>query len=264
MHMVKKKTDEQLTDIVGRRFGKLTVLNYTKRTYQHQTLKSGLTKKQPLIWYNCICDCGNYVEATRSSLQSKDGRKSCGCKIGEWYKKNSVLMRKFQPGYKVHKLTVVEILPEWKYRTVCDCGKEKILTGQRLQYIKSCGCLRVRQGPKSPHWKMEPFEHFLSQYKKGAESRKLEFNLTNEDFSRLIDAPCYYCSSPPREYKLGTSKIPKTITANGIDRVDSSLGYTPANCATCCTTCNVMKMNLSQEAFLERVKKIYENLFVRI
>lgn len=63
---------------------------------------------------------------------------------------------------------------------------------------------------------------------KGAASyRKIEWTLSESKFHELSKAPCHYC---------GQAK--ETTTMAGIDRVDSSLGYTLENSVSCCRRCN--------------------------
>ena len=42
----------------------------------------------------------------------------------------------------------------------------------------------------------------------------------------------------------------------GIDRKDSTIGYTTENSYSCCATCNMMKVDTLFEEFIENVKKI--------
>lgn len=44
---------------------------------------------------------------------------------------------------------------------------------------------------------------------------------------------------------------------NGIDRVDSSLGYVPDNVRPCCKKCNYMKNQMELKEFHEQVRKIH-------
>lgn len=46
---------------------------------------------------------------------------------------------------------------------------------------------------------------------------------------------------------------------NGIDRIDSSHGYTKDNIVTCCKICNKMKMDMSLDNFIEQIYKIKEH-----
>lgn len=68
----------------------------------------------------------------------------------------------------------------------------------------------------------------------------LEFTL--EEFLEFISKPCTYCGIEP---------------ANGIDRIDSTIGYTKSNSVPCCKYCNSMKYTYSTEFFLEHISKIH-------
>lgn len=52
----------------------------------------------------------------------------------------------------------------------------------------------------------------------------------------------------------------RRYTYNGVDRLDSSMGYTPDNCVPCCWECNNMKgASLTEEemmAVAETLRKI--------
>jgi hypothetical protein len=83
-------------------------------------------------------------------------------------------------------------------------------------------------------------------YKNNAvDNRKLRFDLTKTQFTALHALPCYLCGIKPSD----THK-------NGIDRVDSSKGYTIYNCKTCCTHCNLMKKTLDLSVFLDQCRRI--------
>ena len=58
--------------------------------------------------------------------------------------------------------------------------------------------------------------------------------ISKETFEKLSASPCHYCGVPG---------------PNGIDRIDSSKGYEPANCVPACKHCNYVKGNLSMEDF---------------
>ena len=108
--------------------------------------------------------------------------------------------------------------------------------------------------------------NYLFRYsKENAARRNHDFVLSFEDFNDLIMQNCFYCNEPPRESseKLisdrGNSSQPP-LFYNGIDRIDSNLGYIKENCVPCCPTCNYMKRILSKNEFYYRIKKIYEFL----
>ena len=45
---------------------------------------------------------------------------------------------------------------------------------------------------------------------------------------------------------------------NGIDRVDSKLGYLPHNVVSCCRLCNQAKSNLDPQEFIALCRRIAE------
>lgn len=72
--------------------------------------------------------------------------------------------------------------------------------------------------------------------------RGIDNTLTQEEYESLINSPCHYC---------GDTNLP-----NGVDRLDSSLGYVIENCAPCCSTCNYGKNILSESEFINHAAKI--------
>jgi hypothetical protein len=53
-----------------------------------------------------------------------------------------------------------------------------------------------------------------------------------------------------------TARSGEVYIYNGIDRVDSNIGYTLENCVPCCEAVNRMKMDLSKEEFIELCREI--------
>lgn len=80
-HREKVRTGEWTPEkLVGQKFGRLTVLEFTK---WHESADSQKTS----IW-NCICDCGNTKEMRRSYLMTTE-IPSCGCYKSEVISENS-------------------------------------------------------------------------------------------------------------------------------------------------------------------------------
>ena len=103
---------------------------------------------------------------------------------------------------------------------------------------------------------------FFFKRKKGAFKRNLEFDLSFNEFYELLMGNCYYCKSKPREHKGGKPyqvKALPPLKRNGIDRLDSSIGYVNGNVVSCCTNCNYAKHEMSINEFKEWIKKIYFN-----
>jgi hypothetical protein len=88
-----------------------------------------------------------------------------------------------------------------------------------------------------------------SRYKRSAKSRKHIFELDYITFAYLVTSPCVYCG--------------KVNMWNGVDRVDSRKGYTKENCVSCCTICNIMKLDLDLNQFKQHIKQIYDWLEVQ-
>jgi len=86
------------------------------------------------------------------------------------------------------------------------------------------------------------FNHYKSQ----AKIRKISFSLLLEDFKKRWNKNCFYCDD----------KI-KTI---GLDRINNKLGYVEDNIVVCCFSCNRAKGNFSIYKFINKCKKITQNM----
>lgn len=96
-------------------------------------------------------------------------------------------------------------------------------------------------------------------YRSGAEQRKIDFNLSEDEFRSIIKQNCYYCGEEPSRHQSVSYRQDYELV-NGIDRIDSNKGYSIENCVPCCKICNIMKNKLSKKVFLEKVSKIYNHL----
>jgi hypothetical protein len=81
-----------------------------------------------------------------------------------------------------------------------------------------------------------------NRYKKSAGTRGIAFLLTFEQFISIINQSCRYCGEQP---------------AGGADRLNNARGYTRRNAVSCCSTCNRMKLLLTEEQFLIQVRRIH-------
>ncbi len=91
-----------------------------------------------------------------------------------------------------------------------------------------------------------------STYKRGAVTRGLEFSIPFEYFNELISQVCVYCGCEGTIRRHGAY----SFVGNGVDRIDSSLGYTFENTTTACSVCNMMKRTMTSEDFLEHCRKV--------
>ena len=95
----------------------------------------------------------------------------------------------------------------------------------------------------------EPIIKKLSDYKKSSQNRKIEWNLTDEQATKIMQSKCNYCD--------------KIVVLNGIDRIDSDKNYIIENCVPCCKYCNIMKNTYTTEKFMKIVKYLLAiNLYI--
>ena len=91
-----------------------------------------------------------------------------------------------------------------------------------------------------------------ARFKNDASKRNIKFELSKDDFIKIVLKNCFYCNSSGNGY-YGTG-------AGGIDRVESAQGYSINNCVPCCYTCNSMKLNYLKDDFLKQCIKIVDNI----
>lgn len=122
-----------------------------------------------------------------------------------------------------------------------------------------------KHGVKTRHCgpQQSPFHHLnnaLQFIKARARNRKQEWALTDEQFISLIAQPCHYCGVMNSNRIKASSRYKTDFVYNGIDRKDSSLGYTPENSLPSCKHCNLAKREKPYKDFIEWVHKTSEFL----
>ena len=127
-------------DLIGQKFGRLTVIAKSERSNGYRT------------YWLCRCDCGNMKEVRNDSF-GRGNTRSCGClskDVGKVASANIISM-------KFGKLTVVEKLAskndgyQW-WLCECDCGNKIETRGAYLHRgrITDCGCVdKMNQEAKS-------------------------------------------------------------------------------------------------------------------
>ena len=140
---------------------------------------------------------------------------------------------------------------------ICDCGKSIETTSYslRLGYTKSCGCLANKFMDKTLSSKNALF----SSYKKGAEKRGIKFELSFDDFIKLIQGNCYYCNKSP-ESIFRIKYAQEGFVHNGIDRLNSGGNYSLDNVVSCCPVCNRLKWDRNKDEFINWIEKCFYRL----
>jgi hypothetical protein len=162
-----------------------------------------------------------------------------------------------------NKKTDVRSYTRWK--TVCDCGTEKVVGTANLMrgYSRSCGCGQNRTPPVGYGGCKRPLPPGIASrnavykvYVRKAKARNYCWEISNETFDRLVAGDCHYCEAPPsNSIQLGKTS---RFIYNGIDRVDNTQGYVETNVVSCCKYCNRAKSDMTYTEFLNYVRRIFE------
>lgn len=88
--------------------------------------------------------------------------------------------------------------------------------------------------------------YVIRDVEKHAEERSLDFELSENECRNLIWSRCFYCDVACSNNQVHRGQ---KMFYNGIDRVDSRIGYKPENCVPCCIWCNRSKSDQSVDEF---------------
>jgi len=177
-------------------------------------------------------------------------------------------------GQKFGRITVICRAPRKnntdpaKWVCECNCGNIKNVRGPNLvnNLTKSCGCIVKENAIKN--WKIQAEKHKkLPGYssskrtygikKRTSIIRGLAFDLTLDDFLKLVVTECYYCGDEPSHIS-NFKKLNGQFVYHGIDRVDNNIGYTLENSVSSCWPCNRAKSTMTTSEFLIMIKKIHD------
>ena len=207
-NVCKPKQKEIAMSIIGRKFGRLTVIERVDNHIQ----PSGQAK----VMYRCKCDCTNEVIVSASHLVSGHTT-SCGCLRIEVLQE---LLVKDLTGQKFGRLTVIsknKIKNGRQYwNCKCDCGKDTVASSTSLTTgkRKSCGCLvSVAEYEFALHLDKNNY-NYTRQYTFDdcKDKRELPFDFgiknNNDELIMLVElhgqqhySPFTYCKEP-KEIKI--------------------------------------------------------------
>ena len=165
------------------------------------------------------------------------------------------------------------------WKCVCDCGNEKIVVGDNLSSGKSnsCGCLKKeflsKKGNQFGLYSDRRLAIYRVQYSH-LKRRHSKFSgeiFSFEEFVKKSESPCHYCglewSKEIQDRRNETIKdglfSDVVVKCNGIDRIDSEVGYTSKNTVPCCKYCNTAKNTMTQQEFKRWIVRVYENFATR-
>lgn len=245
----------------GTTFGRWTVIEEAPQSYGRRAML-------------CECECGKQKIVNLHTLRH-GLTKSCGCvrREPDWHPPNF----KDLTGERFGKLIVVRYVGPRTHNTrtnrranmvtdwlcICDCGKEKVASNGALRsgHTTSCGCARRVPRSDSCLFRALPSgraarNRVLKAYRGGAYARNIDWDLTEEEFDRLITQDCAYCGCAPSMIAKGTGSRSGDFIHGGIDRVDNTQGYFMGNVVPCCRVCNRAKMAMSHAEFVAWIGRL--------
>lgn len=147
------------------------------------------------------------------------------------------------------------------YFIECKCGYIRKATPNQISQVLRNGfhqdlkseCL---QCIKQTRLKQKPIEVLLNSVLTDYKNRNQhKFELSDQRAFHLFQQHCFYCGIEPSNLKKTKAG---SVKYNGIDRIDSSKGYTPENVVTCCRRCNVAKNDQTLSEFTEWYTRLYK------
>lgn len=188
------------------------------------------------------------------SSKTKDGYektcKECKIKKHEYYANNKeeILQKctEYRQTHKEEKAARDKKYAQEHQEKIKQYQKEyreshKMLNSEYQKQYRQKNKARLDEYKKSPHVRYKVYQN-------NARHKNRNFDLSEEDFVEMTKQPCIYCG--------GYSDTYSGEQFNGIDRIDSNIGYSINNCVTCCSTCNRMKMDLDVDEWISKMKQI--------
>lgn len=241
-------------DLVGQRFGRWQVIRRVE----------SLPYSRGAAWL-CVCDCG--AEKTVDGYRMRVGEsQSCGCLSRERAREshagkpsNNVLDLTNQ---RFGRLVAIEradsnALGRAKWKCVCDCGRVVSVLAGSLRSGNTRSCARMECRPRTKPRGMAMAWVTYKKYRRNAATHGRVFDITFEDFKERTQEPCAYCGGLPKT-KTVRSFTNGAYVYNGLDRVDSNIGYTLDNVLTCCWVCNRWKGKMSMAEFVGHCQRVAE------
>lgn len=237
--------------MTGRRFGKLQIVR-----------REGTDSSGHAEWM-CRCECGTKVVVRGTRLRSSETQ-SCGCLGAELSRQRNYGNRQDLTDQKFGRWTVLGFdhsrpgqgahqggTAIWRCR--CDCGVVKLVAATTLKSASDPKCRSCAQKSqrKEDWW----IKRLLKRYRLNANSRGLRFELSDEDFIRMLGEPCFYCGVVRAGVIRNDRNPDRVYRHNGIDRLNGG-NYSLENCAPCCWSCNRAKSDMTAAEFLEKCRTI--------
>jgi hypothetical protein len=136
-----------------------------------------------------------------------------------------------------------QICAHGNVRYVCkECGGKGICKhGIQRATCKTCGSQMCEHGRFFTNCGICRPHSGVTRYKRAAQVRSYDWDLSDEQTLWLLKQPCAYCGQE---------------VAGGIDRAKNEYGYTVLNSVPCCKNCNYQKRTQTIKAYIVAVNQI--------
>lgn len=165
---------------------------------------------------------------------------------------------------KIFVIKAVDLKPgpgkHVRWECICDCGYEFTILSNSLNTrtsMQCCKCARLASRSN-----VELKNYIWAGIKRGAESRKIEFNITQEEAYDLFlkqNRKCKLSNVDISFAKCASDHFFKKMTTASLDRIDSKKGYYKENIQWVHKYVNIMKWQMTNQEFIEWCKIITNN-----
>lgn len=213
-----------MSNLIGRRFGKLVVTEYVG--YEDAPCKG----RKTLFYWKCVCDCGNTC-ITYSGNLTGHHKESCGCLrkgvdlTGQRYGR-LIVVKESTPRIRKDRNSVKRV---WECK--CDCGNTTYVIHESLVSgtTKSCGCLQKEGTPKNPNAITRKYARLYKTW----HGMKARCNNPNDQHHKdYYDRGIKVCPEWNNSFKVFLEWALSHGYKNDltIDRIDVNGDYEPNNC----------------------------------
>lgn len=208
------------------------------KTYNNWKVVSESYTRRKIVYYNCLCLlCKTEHTVDGRNIRSGASKQCRSCGFKEGAKKNRGQKRPAEVGKKISSSK--------KGKKLSNKHIEKLKGFRAEQCDPVLYALDPTPDPKNRGlWVSSQ----ANNIKQKAKARGKNWSLSKHETAALIVQNCSYCGSEPNPY-------------NGIDRINSELGYDLQNTTTCCFTCNSAKGNKTVDEFQDWIEKAYKHNF---
>lgn len=220
---------QQVKNIAGEKFSRLTVLSY---------VGSNLRGSEGAYW-DCVCDCGAKVSAAFGGDLRRGSVKSCGCLLKDSARLAAHKRVKDELGNRYGRLTVVKPLGK-KYskgrahywECLCDCGTRTEVSGSNLRTgaVASCGCV-AQDGLAATHGESR-FGKVTREYRIWRDMISRCTNPNRNNYHLYGGRGITVCDRWRSSYEAFLEDMGRAPSMkHTLDRNDNSKGYAPDNCS---------------------------------